>query len=244
MTNLGAWAKGRHDFDPATKHDMRSVSKSVTSLLVGIAIDRELIKSADEPVVKFFPDYSAVKTTGWDHITLRHLLTMSSGIPVGRKSRLEGSGERRAASRQRGRPVPLCPVEADRGAAGTCLELQWRRDGSARQRHRARLGQAAGSFAREALFDAPRHFRLGVDEATATSRSPRPRVFACARATPPRSASSCSTRAPGTASRSSRPSGSSNRSRRASRRIGYFGGLFYLRPAMVDGPYACPATRT
>jgi CubicO group peptidase (beta-lactamase class C family) len=72
--------EGRHDFDAMNKHDMRSVSKSMVSLLVGIAIDRELIKSADEPVVKFFPDYSALKTAGWDNITLRHLLTMSSGI--------------------------------------------------------------------------------------------------------------------------------------------------------------------
>jgi CubicO group peptidase (beta-lactamase class C family) len=71
---------GRHEFDATTKHDMRSVSKSVISLLVGIAIDRELIRSADEPVVKFFPDYSTLKTAGWDNITLRHLLTMSSGI--------------------------------------------------------------------------------------------------------------------------------------------------------------------
>src|SRR5882757_2593751 len=71
---------GQHEFDATTKHDMRSVSKSVTSLLVGIAIDRKLIKSADEPVVKFFPDYSAQKSPGWDNITLRHLLTMSSGI--------------------------------------------------------------------------------------------------------------------------------------------------------------------
>jgi CubicO group peptidase (beta-lactamase class C family) len=72
--------EGRHDFDATTKHDMRSVSKSVISLLVGIAIDRELIKSVDEPVVKFFPDYAALKSPGWDNITLRHLLTMSSGI--------------------------------------------------------------------------------------------------------------------------------------------------------------------
>lgn len=71
---------GRHEFDAQTKHDMRSVSKSVVSLLVGIAIDRQLIKSVDEPVVKFFPDYSAVKSPGWDNITLRHLLTMSSGV--------------------------------------------------------------------------------------------------------------------------------------------------------------------
>jgi CubicO group peptidase (beta-lactamase class C family) len=71
---------GQRDFDATAKHDMRSVSKSVISLLVGIAIDRKLIASADEPVVKFFPDYSAVKSPGWDNITLRHLLTMSSGM--------------------------------------------------------------------------------------------------------------------------------------------------------------------
>ncbi|MBR0698129.1 serine hydrolase [Bradyrhizobium lablabi] len=72
--------EGRREFSATTRHDMRSVSKSVTSLLVGIAIDRRLISGVDEPVVKFFPDYQSVKPAGWDTITLRHLLTMSSGI--------------------------------------------------------------------------------------------------------------------------------------------------------------------
>jgi len=71
---------GQHAFDATTKHDMRSVSKSVISLLVGIAIDRKLIASADEPVVKFYPEYSYLKSPGWDQVTLRHLLTMSSGM--------------------------------------------------------------------------------------------------------------------------------------------------------------------
>jgi len=71
---------GQYDHDATTKHDMRSASKSVISLLVGIAIDRKLIASADEPVVKFYPEYAAVKSPGWDQITLRHLLTMSSGM--------------------------------------------------------------------------------------------------------------------------------------------------------------------
>jgi CubicO group peptidase (beta-lactamase class C family) len=71
---------GQHTFDATTKHDMRSASKSVISLLIGIAIDHKLIANADEPVIKFFPEYADVKSPGWDQITLRHLLTMSSGM--------------------------------------------------------------------------------------------------------------------------------------------------------------------
>jgi CubicO group peptidase (beta-lactamase class C family) len=72
--------EGQHEFTATTKHDMRSASKSVVSLLVGIAIDRKLIEGADEPVLKFFPDHQAVMQAGWEAITLRHLLTMSSGM--------------------------------------------------------------------------------------------------------------------------------------------------------------------
>ncbi|MCC8941463.1 beta-lactamase family protein [Bradyrhizobium sp. Arg68] len=72
--------EGRIEFTATTKHDMRSASKSVTSLLVGIAIDRKLIAGVDASVVKFFPEYQSVKSAGWDAITLRHLLTMSSGF--------------------------------------------------------------------------------------------------------------------------------------------------------------------
>jgi CubicO group peptidase (beta-lactamase class C family) len=76
------WDKfdGQYDFQATTRHDMRSISKSVTSLLLGIAIDRNLIASADEPVLKFLPDYVGTATRGWEQVTLRHLLTMSSGI--------------------------------------------------------------------------------------------------------------------------------------------------------------------
>jgi len=71
---------GRVEFGPDVKHDLRSVTKSVTSLLVGIAIDRGLIRGVDEPVFGFFPEYADLRTPEKERIRLRHLLTMSSGL--------------------------------------------------------------------------------------------------------------------------------------------------------------------
>lgn len=72
---------------PETLHDLRSVSKSVTSLLVGIAIDRRLIAGVDEPVFSFFPDLADLRTPEKDAILVRHLLAMSSGIAWDENSR-------------------------------------------------------------------------------------------------------------------------------------------------------------
>jgi CubicO group peptidase (beta-lactamase class C family) len=54
-----------------------SATKSIVSLLVGIAADRGLIKGIDEPVLSFFPDYTVKRgeKTIYD-VTIRHLLTM------------------------------------------------------------------------------------------------------------------------------------------------------------------------
>lgn len=75
------WGEGevKREFSATSLHDMRSASKSVVSLLVGIAIDRKLIAGAEEPVARFFPQYAPMPA-GWDAVTLRHLLTMSSGV--------------------------------------------------------------------------------------------------------------------------------------------------------------------
>ena len=71
---------GPHEFDATKLHDLRSVTKSIISLLLGIAVDRRLIANLDEPVMKYFPEYADMATPGWDQITLRHLLKMASGL--------------------------------------------------------------------------------------------------------------------------------------------------------------------
>jgi len=71
---------GNIPHDAETKHDLRSITKSVTSLLVGIAVDYGWIKDIDAPVLSLLPQYADLRSPETDRITLRHLLTMSSGL--------------------------------------------------------------------------------------------------------------------------------------------------------------------
>lgn len=54
-----------------------SMAKSVTSILIGCALDDGLIKSIDEPVVNYVPEFNH---DGLEKITIKHLLNMKSGI--------------------------------------------------------------------------------------------------------------------------------------------------------------------
>jgi len=67
-------------FDADTLHNVKSVSKSVASLALGIAIDRSLIGSVDEPIFSFFPELSDLRSPEKDRIQLSHVLTMSMGL--------------------------------------------------------------------------------------------------------------------------------------------------------------------
>ncbi|MEO1771612.1 serine hydrolase domain-containing protein [Candidatus Enterococcus ferrettii] len=56
-----------------------SVTKSVISALIGIALDKGYIKSLDQKVLEFFPDYQVKeKEKTIQEITLRNLLTMTA----------------------------------------------------------------------------------------------------------------------------------------------------------------------
>jgi CubicO group peptidase (beta-lactamase class C family) len=70
----------RIEFGPDTPHNLASVTKSVTGLLVGIALDRGDLESVDASVFSFFPEHAALASDGKGQITLGHLLTMTSGL--------------------------------------------------------------------------------------------------------------------------------------------------------------------
>ena len=67
-------------FDATTKHNGNSMTKSVTSLLIGIALERGWIKALNTPVLDYFPEYADLLTPENSTITLYHLLTMSDGL--------------------------------------------------------------------------------------------------------------------------------------------------------------------
>ncbi|MEO9885403.1 MAG: serine hydrolase [Balneola sp.] len=63
------------------QHDMRSVTKSIRSILLGIAIDKGFIESVNDPISKYLKSHSPKKNSDSrkEEITIKHLLTMSSG---------------------------------------------------------------------------------------------------------------------------------------------------------------------
>jgi len=69
----------KHTIDK--QHDLRSATKSIRSLLVGIAIDKGFISSVNDPIEKYLK--SPVPTENLNkrksEITIKHLLTMSTG---------------------------------------------------------------------------------------------------------------------------------------------------------------------
>lgn len=62
---------------PTTLWTSRSVGKSVVSTLLGVALKEGTISSLDDELAKYNP---AVKGTAWQHVTLRQLLTHTSGV--------------------------------------------------------------------------------------------------------------------------------------------------------------------
>ncbi len=68
------------DFDASIRHDVRSISKSVVSLLWGIAQADGKTPPLNTPVLDLLPALANLKSQGREAITIAHLMTMSSGL--------------------------------------------------------------------------------------------------------------------------------------------------------------------
>ncbi len=70
-----------HPYRDGDLHTMQSVSKSVTSALVGIAIGRGEIPGVQVKMAPYFSDFRFKSDRDkWDAMTLEHVLTMTTGI--------------------------------------------------------------------------------------------------------------------------------------------------------------------
>ena len=87
-----------YPYDRARPHDVASVTKSITSLLVGIAIDKGYLKGVGEPVLSLLPHAAPSPGSRIRNLTVEHLLTMTSGLDCGVQP-----GERELAAMRRSR---------------------------------------------------------------------------------------------------------------------------------------------
>jgi len=71
-----------YPFRPNVRHDIASCTKSITAILIGIAIDKGFIKDEDQLVSGFFPEIKPAPK-GFETLTIKNLLTMTSGLDCG-----------------------------------------------------------------------------------------------------------------------------------------------------------------
>ena len=156
-------ARGRSlgvvDFGPQTKHDLRSASKSVVSLLFGIALAEGKIRSVNDPALDYFPEYPDLRTPERTRIRLSHLLAMTMGVewdetgsylsPFNSETRMDWASDR--ARFVLSRPIVAAPGERFTYNGGATALL-------ARVVQRA-TGRKLDAYARDVLFGP-----LGIDD--------------------------------------------------------------------------------
>jgi CubicO group peptidase (beta-lactamase class C family) len=65
----------------ATTGNVFSVTKSVMSMLIGIAIDERKLRGVDQTLAELLPAYAATMPEAVKAVTLRQVLTMTAGLP-------------------------------------------------------------------------------------------------------------------------------------------------------------------
>ncbi len=68
------------NWDKTMLHGAKSVTKSITSTCIGIAIDRGFIKGVHQSIFDYLPEYQHLKKDGKEAITIEHLVSMTSGL--------------------------------------------------------------------------------------------------------------------------------------------------------------------
>ncbi|MCP5084129.1 MAG: serine hydrolase [Alphaproteobacteria bacterium] len=71
---------GETTYNAGKEHDLRSISKSVTSLLLGIALKDRFAEHLKRPVLEFFSDWPGTPDPKMRGVTLEHVLTMTAGL--------------------------------------------------------------------------------------------------------------------------------------------------------------------
>jgi CubicO group peptidase (beta-lactamase class C family) len=70
-----------YEYNKDSLHELRSATKSFFSALTGIAIDKKIIKSTNEKVLSFFPEYDFENNSDLKRqLTIENLLTNESGL--------------------------------------------------------------------------------------------------------------------------------------------------------------------
>jgi len=148
----------KHPFKKGYKHNLFSITKSVLSTLVGIAIEQGYIENLDQPVLDYFPDRNV------EHMDkrkaamkLQHLITMTTGLQC-RDSYLYGNSGLREMSYSDdwvqfvlNLPMESRPGEKFEYCNGASLLLS-----AVLQRA---VGRTTAEYAREVLFEP-----LGIEE--------------------------------------------------------------------------------
>ena len=67
-------------FGPDDRPALRSVTKSIASVAYGVALERGDLPGLDRPVEETFPEYFGPDDEAKRRITVRHILTMTSGL--------------------------------------------------------------------------------------------------------------------------------------------------------------------
>lgn len=124
----------------------QSLTKSIVSLLIGIAIDKGYIRSVDQPIVDFFPELKKDTDNRKQQITIREIMNQASGLYHENLANIRGF-----LSLPSQKDIVLnSPLVSDPGAV-------WHYDNAATHLLSVILTKATGAdtyqFAKQQLFD-------------------------------------------------------------------------------------------